>query len=333
MQPTCDRVVVPAEACDCAQHMQCDRSVSGRVREMVLTAVLVSVAACIGAFAKSVDGRLQRLAVNVPPELVYLPPSQFLRAVTLGYEHVLANVLWFRTISYFGQHYHTDRAYPWLAHMCQTVSDLDPSAEDVYRFGGVILLWEADRVDEGIALLEKGARNLPDLWRLHYVLGFSYYFFKDDVDAASGELAVAARLPDTPPAVTRLAAVIYAAKHGAANAVDFLDALDHDQMTPEMRSAIRERIRDLTLARDLDTLEAAVRSFQGREQRLPHDLHELVSAGIVSSLPAEPFGGQYALETATGRVHTTSGHTPSRLASSPVRAELLRKQARAQEQQ
>jgi hypothetical protein len=196
MQPTCDRVVVPAEGCDCARHMQCDTSVSGRVREMILTAVLVSVAACIGMFAKSVDGQTEPFAVNVPSEFVYLPPSQFLRAVALRYEHVLANVLWFRTISYFGQHYHTDRAYPWLAHMCQTVTDLDPSAEDVYRFGGVILLWEADRVDDGIALLEKGACNLPDSWRLHYVLGFSYYFFKDDVDAASGELAVAARLPD-----------------------------------------------------------------------------------------------------------------------------------------
>jgi len=127
-------------------------------------------------------------------ELVYLPPTRFLRAVSLGYEEALANVLWFRTISYFGGHYQSDRIYPWLAAMCNAVTDLDPRAEHVYRFGGVILPWEADRIDDGIALLEKGVHNMPDSWQLQYMLGFSYYFFSDDLSAASRALRTASLL-------------------------------------------------------------------------------------------------------------------------------------------
>ena len=64
--------------------------------------------------------------------------------MALGWRNALADVLWFRTISYFGAHYRSDHTYPWLASMCDLVTDLDPRAEHVYRFAGVILPWEAE---------------------------------------------------------------------------------------------------------------------------------------------------------------------------------------------
>ncbi len=60
------------------------------------------------------------------------------------------------------------------------VTDLDPNADYVYRFAGVILPWEANQADDGIRLLEKGVRNVPDSWLMHFWLGFNYYFFKSD---------------------------------------------------------------------------------------------------------------------------------------------------------
>jgi hypothetical protein len=97
---------------------------------------------------------------------IYLPKAEYLRPMSLGFANVMADVLWFRTISYFGGHYRSDRVYPWLAHMCDLVTDLDPRAEHVYRFAGVILPWEAGETDQGIRLLEKGIRHFP-LARVH----------------------------------------------------------------------------------------------------------------------------------------------------------------------
>ena len=257
-------------------------------------------------------------------DLIYLPPSNFLRAVSLGYQQALADLLWFRAISYFGRHYRSDRIYPWLASMCDAVTDLDPRADYVYRFGGVILPWEADRVDDGMALLEKGARNMPESWQLHYMLGFSYYFFKDDLAAASRTLRTASFLPGAPEFVTRLAAIVDAAHQGPKRAVDFLTELAGRDVNGEMREIIRQRIRELSLSEDIDSLEAAAQKFQDRADRPPTDLGELVAAGLLNQIPEEPFGGRYILDPTSIHVVSTSGHKPWRLGSSHLREAFLK---------
>ena len=261
-------------------------------------------------------------------ELIYLPPTRFLRAVSLGYEQVLANVLWFRTISYFGRHYQSDRVYPWLASMCNVVTDLDPHAEHVYRFGGVILPWEADQIDDGIALLEKGVRSMSESWQLRYMLGFSYYFFKDDLAAASRTLREATFLPGAPEFVSQLAAIVEAAHHGPGSAVNFLTELERRDASGEMREVIRQRIRELSLPEDIDALEAAARTFERKVGRPPTNLDEILSAGILTKIPEEPFGGRYVLDAASGHVVSTSGHKPWRLGSSQLR-EAFRKAKRS----
>src|SRR5574341_54019 len=146
----------------------------GTGAEALRLLALATAFTALALAAGSSDDRLSRHLTELTPhdEFIYLPPTRFLRAVALGYEHALADVLWFRTINYFGRHYRSDGVYPWLASMCDAVTDLDPQAEHVYRFGGVILPWEARRIEDGLALLEKGTRNLPHSWRLRYMVGF-----------------------------------------------------------------------------------------------------------------------------------------------------------------
>lgn len=287
-------------------------------------AVVAFLALCAGIVA-SADAELAgAISIRTGPELIYLPPTRFLRAVSLGYEHTLADVLWFRTINYFGDHLWGDRSYPWLAYMCDVVTDLDPRAEHVYEFGGVMLPWVADRADDGIALLEKGVRNIPDSWRLRYMLGFNYYYFKDDLPAATRAFESAMRLPDTPEFVSRMAATIAAAHQGADNAIGFLLELQRNTPNDEMRGALRERVRELALTRDIDALDAAVAAFEARLGRKPVDLGELVSHDIVAAIPPDPFGGQYVLDAENGSARSSTGHEPRRLQRSTLRERFLK---------
>lgn len=288
---------------------------------------LVTTAALLSAILTMADGALSEPSHTAEDSeaLIYVPPARFLKVVALGYERALADVLWFRTISYFGHHYWGDRVYPWLAYMCDVVTDLDPRAEAVYSFGGVILPWEADRIDDGIALLEKGVRNIPESWQLSYMLGFSYYFFKDDLAAASRALQSAARLPGAPGYIGAFAALVSAAHQGPHSAVEFLTAIDRERASDEVHGILRERIRELTLSADTDALEAAVHLFGARFQRLPADLSELVSAGLIDAVPPEPFGGRYVLDPQNGHVLSSLGHQPRRLASSKLREAFLKR--------
>jgi hypothetical protein len=317
-----------AQTCDLPLHLPWRRAQRSRPLQ---TIALLFIGVTLGAATLWLSSALDRdlRARSDVAELVYLPPTRFLRAVSLGYEQVLANVLWFRTISYFGRHYQSDRVYPWLASMCNVVTDLDPRAEHVYRFGGVILPWEADRIDDGIALLEKGVHNIPDSWQLQYMLGFSYYFFSDDLSAASRALRTASLLPGAPDFVSRLAASVDAAYHGPRSAVDFLTEVERHDTNGDMREIIHARIWELTLSSDIDSLQAGVRAFRERIGRAPANLHELVTAGVVTAIPAEPFGGQYVLDPTSGHVVSTSGHQPWRLGSSRLRQTFLKARARA----
>lgn len=286
--------------------------------------LLVACTQILGAADRHMKDELARL----PPasELVYAPPAKFLKIISLGYDNALADALWFRAINYFGTHYRSDRAYPWLGQMCDRVTDLDPSATYVYRFAGLILPWEANLVDEGIALLQKGTRNLPNSWELHYMLGFTFYFFKDDLSASARELRAALVIPGAPTYVSELLAVVDAADRGPDSAIAFLQAIVQRGETPEVNDAVRQRIRDLVITRDIDELQAAVTRFEIQFQRPPVDLFELVVYGLVPFVPPDPFHGKYVLNQVTGQVFSSSGRQPKRLGSSKMRESVIREE-------
>lgn len=300
----------------------------GAVAARPLWAFVIGLSLLLGSMGLvgTADRRLALLLERAPQaaELIYAPPAGFLKLVSLRYEHALANVLWFRTINYFGKHYRDDRTYPWLAEMCDRVTDLDPRGMHVYRFGGLILPWEAQRIDEGIALLEKGAQAMPDSWEIRYMLGFSYYFFRDDLASASRELRTAIALPQAPKFLLNLLTVIDAAERGPQSAIAFLEATMERADTPEVREAIREQIAALVLTSDLETLQSAVNRFHSRLGRVPESLLDLVVYGFVPFLPPEPRGG-FLLNPETGEVTNATGHSPRRLGSSAMRESVLRR--------
>lgn len=294
------------------------RSVS---RSVSLLSALIVLAALVAWAGERVEQRPR--PVDEANEPIYLPNAKFLRAVSLGYHNVLADALWFRTISYFGEHYAAERTYPWLAHMCDLVTDLDPRAEYVYRFAGLVLPWEAQQADAGIRLLEKGVQAVPESWMLQYLLGFDYYFFKGDLPNASMHLQRAAQLPNVHPQVARLAGVLATAQYGPETALQFLTEMQRTVDNREIREVIQRNIREAKLAADLQQLAAAVAEFRQRFGTLPSSPLDLVQGGVLSDIPSDPFGGRYEIDPQTGAVHSSTGHQPPQLHQSQRRERLL----------
>jgi hypothetical protein len=297
-----------------------------RLRSLLaLLGVLLAVAALvgIGCFA---NARLygNQAEVQAQQEPVYLPNVRFLRLAALGYDNALADVLWFRTINYFGKHFRGDRLYPWLARMCDLVTDLDPSAEHVYRFAGFVLPWEAQLPDEGIRLLQKGVTHFPDSWQLHFYLGFNLFYFKDDAEGALPHIRRAAELPGADPYVSRFGAMLYSQQYGTAMARDFLEELRRSGGAGGMEQVIDERLRDIELSEHIALLEDGVRRYRERHGREPARLDDLVSGGVINAVPVEPFGHAYEYVAASGEVHSTSGRRPLRVYDSERRRQVLR---------
>lgn len=285
------------------------------VRKVVRGVGVLAALCALGVVVARADARLRHEAPVVDPaaELVYLPDARLLRPLVLGFDNVLADILWFRTINYFGQHYDSDRAYPWLARMCDLVTDLDPRAEHVYRFAGLILPWEAKEEDEGIRLLQKGVRALPESSILHFFLGITLYFFKDDYAAAAEELRLAAQLPNAPRGVAHMAAVLHARASGAETTIAFLREMYEQSDDPQLRRVIGRSLREAQVAADVERLSALVETYRERFGSPPASLDELVRARLLASVPRDPFGGVYRIDPSSGEIRSSAKRQPRRL--------------------
>lgn len=241
-------------------------------------------------------------------ETMYLPNGKALSVLALGYKNVVSNLLWFKTISYFGKHYRSDQNYCWLAHMADVVTSLDHNSTHVFEFVSTILSWEAGKPQDAIVLLTKAIQYHPENWKFYYLRGFTYMFFLKQNDKARDDFVSASKLPDAHPLVTRLAATTVAQQDSPEAAVDFLRGALLTIKDSNARNALEEKLREAYLDIDIKNLQTAAQIFKSQQKRSPAELKELVDAGIIKSLPPDPFGGSYYLDLRTGEVRTTSKH-------------------------
>ncbi|MCB0321253.1 MAG: hypothetical protein KDD60_10025 [Bdellovibrionales bacterium] len=177
-------------------------------------------------------------------EVLYLPNGDALHILSFGYRNILSDILWFKTVSYFGKHYKSDQNYEWFNHMCHLVTDLNPQATHVYEFCGTMLSWELNKPERAIDVLTKAIETHPKSWKFLYLRGFTYMYFLEDGDSAKQDLVAAARLPGAPAFVTTLAAqkMTLSDPHSA---VAFLTEALQNTTDPAQAAVLRSKLRVL----------------------------------------------------------------------------------------
>ena len=250
--------------------------------------------------------RIRPSRERLKEKLIYIPGTLFLKTASLGFHAVLADVLWARSVVYFGGHYLTDKDYRWLYHILDATTTLDPKNILAYRFGGMLLALEHDDVEKSITLLEKGVRDNPDAdWRLYFQLGFNYFFYLDDYANAAKHLEKASRMPGHPAYLPRLTARMYAKSGKADMALEFLQETYKQYDDEKVKQAIAGRINTLKAVRDARYLEEAAEEYKRIYGEYPGELKELVNTGLIQKLPEYP-DGYYVIDP-TGKVEWVSG--------------------------
>ncbi|MCB0328234.1 MAG: hypothetical protein KDD70_01185 [Bdellovibrionales bacterium] len=175
-------------------------------------------------------------------EVLYLPNGTALSVLSFGYQNVLADVLWFKTVSYFGKHYRGDKDYTWLKHMCTLITDLNPRAEEVFAFCGTMLSWEVEDPRGAHDLFTKAIHYNPQYWRYYYLRGFISMYFLENQQAAEEDFARAATLTDAPVFLARLAASKMSLSDPVA-AVAFLTNMLETTEDPNQRAALADKLK------------------------------------------------------------------------------------------
>ncbi len=275
-----------------------------------VTVIALSFLALVMFIQRNLDLRIDAHAAKIE-ELARLPRGEYLKPALLGYHHLGADILWLRLLQVVGKRNNTSDEYEWIYHALDVVTTLDPHYAYAYYVGGVVLNNYANRVDLSNRLLEKGHRENPGEWNLPFLLGHNHYFVLGDATKGADYIGKAARTSGAPDFLPGLATRMHAEAGNPEVALKFLEALWKENPDLVVREKLETRAKEVMIERDLRILEQAIGLYQKQYRAYPKTLTELVSAGYLTQIPEEPFGGSYLMDSQTGQV-TSSTH-PTRL--------------------
>lgn len=246
--------------------------------------------------------------------LNYLLSGAFLKGTALGYDEAFADFLWVKAVGYFGSHVKTDQDYTWLMHMLRLTAELDPRYESPYEFAGVILPSELNKVDEGIAFLKEGVRNIPKhnprYWLQHFYLGVVYMVYKNEPIKAARHFEAASKFPRSPDYLPLLIGRLYASVNKPQMGIEMIQNLLNDSdnelaRNEYMRGALEKRMKELMITQDILMLENAISDYSRTYGQRPVQLKDLVDGLILPFIPADPFNGVYYLSMDGSRVYSS----------------------------
>src|SRR5690348_1677127 len=131
---------------------------------------------------------------------VYVRSGATLRRFSFGYEGLLADLYWTRTVQYFGRERLAGRSrFDLLGRLLRTTVTLDPQLVIAYRFGAIFLAEKppagAGQPEEALALIRRGIAANPEYWRFWQDLGFVYYWDLKDYKRAALAFEAGSRQP------------------------------------------------------------------------------------------------------------------------------------------
>lgn len=273
-----------------------------------ITFFLVLVSCMAGLFFTSLN-----IDKKYPPviieDMLYLPSGNFLKGAALGFDEMLADLLWIKALAYFGGHAVTDQDYSWLSHILDIVTTLDPFFQYPYEFGGVVLATEIGDVEKSNQLLEKGMKNVEKTheryWYLPFFMAFNYMYHKNDYKTAAHYLEIASIFPQSPDYLPLLVSRLYANADSPEIAIPFLTEMIKSTEKPELKEKLKLRLDEVVNQSNIQALEAARQQFFLKVYRYPETIEEMFQKGFILFTPADPRGGRYYISKEDGRVKST----------------------------
>lgn len=268
--------------------------------------VVVCLAACVAMLRP-----LQRVqAASDSEDTIYIPSAHAIKAMSLGYTGLAADIYWTRAVQYFGQrHLEQASSYALLAPLLEVTTELDPKLTVAYHFGGMFLAPAppegAGQPDKAVALVERGIAANPNDWHLYLTLGFIHYQQRHDLQAAAAAFERGSRVPGAHPALKILAATVLQ-EGGDAQKANLLWRAIYDSTHDEVikKNAV-QHLTALKVDAEVAQLQALVMEFDHRNGRFPSNFAEMAASGWLRGIPVDPKGHPYQL-TPEGRVEVES---------------------------
>jgi hypothetical protein len=256
------------------------------------------------------QARIDRLAgaFRAQEEVLYLWNGEQVKRLVPGFTALAADIYWLRTVQYYGgqRRFAEDKSFDLLGPLIDITITLDPRLEIAYRYGAIFESEAppigAGRPRDGVALLEKGVKAMPESWRLRQDLGFFHFLYLKDATSAAAVLQEAAEVKGAPFWLRTLAADLLARGGDRAAARSMWRQMFEQGEEGVIRDNARAQLQALDSLDLADAVAEAVAEFERRRGRRPRALDELASAGLWRGPLVDLAGVPLGYDVETGRV-------------------------------
>lgn len=219
------------------------------LHRLIAAAVLVGTVLAAGAVLSARDRWYPRSAADT--RQLYVTSGETIGRLGLGFDAVLADIYWIRTVQHYGRDRRSLRyegRYELLAPLVDITTSLDPHFTTAFVFGALFLAEPLPngpgQFDHAVAILEKGLRAEPNAWRYAQYLGFLHYWHRNDRQEAARQFRRAAAIPGAPVWMTPLAAQMFV-EGGDREAARTLLLTLAESDEPWIRDLAQRRLREL----------------------------------------------------------------------------------------
>lgn len=252
-------------------------------------------------------------------ELLLRSPK-LLKELSLGFDSLLADVYWTRTVQYYGTKLaHHDPQLDLLAPLLDLTTALDPHLLVAYKFGAIFLAEPAPvgagRSDLAAGLVQRGIAANPEEWSLWATLGFNYYWYEKDYRKAADVYLEGSKQPGAQDWMRGMAAKILEEGGSAENSRFLWTQLYQSTQEPALRKNAYEHLRALKAEEDVGHLAELAAEYQRRFGHDPARIRDMIAAGMLRGEPVDPAGFPYILEP-DGKVRLNP--------DSPIKSDILK---------
>ncbi|HEX4380151.1 MAG TPA: hypothetical protein VH022_08970 [Candidatus Acidoferrum sp.] len=272
---------------------------SRNVGSLLLGCVLLPGFAGVWKLQEKID--VQFDAMHQEADDLVFRSGKLLKVMSLEYAPLMADLYWTRVVQYYGDKAvrhdtHLDLLWPLL----DVTTTLDPNLVVAYRFGSMFLSESAPRgagrPDLAIELIQRGIEANPDYWRFYEDLGFIYYFELHDYAKAAAAFLEGSKKPQAMPWMKVLAAKVSEQGDNTETSEFLWNEIYTSSTDPQMKENAATHLQLLRSDADCKAIDGLSAEFEKRNSRRAASIQELVSAGLLKGVPADPVGYAYKLD-------------------------------------
>jgi len=231
-------------------------------------------------------------------DYIYLVPNlKALKVISMEFRSLMADLLWIRSIQYFGGWYSQMGKQPkGFIHLIDAITYLDPGFIGAYQFGSFGIAEGLGNYGAAVDLLVRGAEANPDheeAWRLMYDAGFIRFYNEKKNDEAKELMMRAAQFPNAQDFVERTTFYIDSVSGRRELAIQKYGNLHKTSENEAVKAIAWNHLVRLYREVMVEQLTAVVERFKTTEGRKPENLKELVARGYLKEIPADPGESYY----------------------------------------